>query len=181
MIEIKKNSLKCSSGKKWYVIYTKAKSESIASEHLQRQNFNTYLPRVETMKRRQGRLTPLVSPFFPRYIFIQMDINTDNWAPIRSTRGVCGVVKFEGVPKEVPTRLIQALKDNENAEQLQDITPPSWKEGDVVAIEQGPFAGYSCIFQGRRSSDRVAVLLDIIGKPARAVLDYQNLQTPEFA
>jgi transcriptional antiterminator RfaH len=181
MIENNGNSTNFNCNKKWYVIYTKAKSESIASENLQRQNYYTYLPKVEIVKRRQGRLSPLISPFFPRYLFIQMDIKTDNWAPIRSTRGVCGVVKFEGIPKEVPTRLIQALKNNENSEQLQNITQSSWKEGDVVAIEQGPFSGYSCIFQGHRSSDRIAVLLDIIGKPTRAILDYQDLQIPEFA
>lgn len=181
MIENKNNSSQSTVNKKWYVIYTKAKSESIASENLQRQNFDTYLPKVELLKRRNGRLSPQVAPFFPRYLFVQLDINADNWAPIRSTRGVCGVVKFEGIPKEVPTRLVQALKNNENSEQLQNITPPSWKAGDSVKIEQGPFAGYSCIFQGRRSSDRVAVLLDIIGKPTCAVLGYQDLQVPEFA
>lgn len=163
------------------MVYAKARQEEVALEHLERQQFHCYLPRIQLSKRRNGQIVPSIQPFFPRYLFIRLALQDQDWAPIRSTRGVCGLVRFEGAPKRVPTRLIQALKNNENSQQLQDITTPSWKQGDVVKIEQGPFSGYSCIFQGRRSSDRVAVLLDIIGKPTTAVLSSQNLQTPEFA
>ena len=76
---------------------------------------------------------------------------------------------------------IKALKANENIEKLQRVIPKSWKPGDVVEIEQGPFAGYRCIFQAERSTDRVAVLLNIVGKQTRATLMRQDLQIPQFA
>jgi transcriptional antiterminator RfaH len=140
-----------SSAGDWYVVYTKALLEISAQEHLHRQGFETYLPLIETQQRRQGQLISLIKPFFPRYLFIRFNRESDDWSPVRSTRGVCGLVKFEGVPKPIPASLISGLKSNEDARQLQQFAKPAWKAGDTVAIEQGPFAGYSCIFQARRS------------------------------
>lgn len=165
----------------WFVVYTKPRQEQVALENLARQNFEAYCPSIALTKRRKTQLVSLIEPFFPRYIFLRFNLKSDNWAPVRSTRGVSGLVRFGGVPREVPEQLIRALKANENTEQLQRITPKTWKPGDVVEIEQGPFAGYRCIFQAERSTDRVAVLLNIVGKQTRAMLLKQDLQVPQFA
>lgn len=181
MIEYIENDDSKACEERWYVVYTKARLEAIAREHLTRQRFDTYLPLVETPKRKKGQITSIVSPFFPRYLFVRLKLASDNWAPIRSTRGVCGLVKFNGVPKPVPDEFVTMLKSNENAEHLQSVLLPEWQSGDEITIEQGPFSGYRCIFQQRRSADRVAVLLNIIGKPTQATLNYQDLQLPQFA
>ncbi|MEQ8952588.1 MAG: transcription/translation regulatory transformer protein RfaH [Gammaproteobacteria bacterium] len=165
----------------WYVLYTKPRQEHIAELNLQRQGYRVYFPRCEVIKRRKRLLTGLIEPFFPRYLFINLDKTRDNWAPIRSTRGVCGIVRFEGVPKPVPTPLIDALKSNENPQQLQTLSRQTWSRGEEVEIEQGPFAGYSCIFQESRGIDRVVVLLNIVGKPTRATLLKNDLQAPQPA
>ena len=168
-------------GPEWFVVYTKARQESVALEHLERQHFDCYLPRIQHSKRRGGQIVSTIEPFFPRYLFVQLSLEDQNWAPIRSTRGVCGLVKFEGVPKRVPERLIRLLKSNENAEHLQTVVEKFWKSGDEVVIEQGPFAGYKCIFQQKRSADRVSVLMNIVGKPTRATLQKNDLQLPQYA
>lgn len=165
----------------WFVVYTKARQEQVALDNLARQQFEAYCPQIAITKRRKTQLTSLIEPFFPRYIFLKFNLRTDNWAPIRSTRGVSGLVRFGGVPRQVPERLITALKANENTEHLQQVTRKTWKPGDLVEIEQGPFAGYRCIFQTERSADRVAVLLNIVGKTTRATLLKQDLQVPQFA
>jgi transcriptional antiterminator RfaH len=165
----------------WYVLYTKPRSEQIAKEHLERQGFQVYLPLVATPKRLKGTLSTVIEAYFPRYLFVSLNIEQDDCSPIRSTRGVCDLVKFEGRPKDVPAQLIQALKDNEDPEQLQNISQAEWKAGDRVEIEQGSFAGYDCIFQAHRSMERVAVLINIVGKPTRATLSNQDLQIPQFA
>lgn len=174
-------ALNTSRDQQWYVLYAKARQEAVAQEHLERQGFEVYLPKVELTKRRKGILSSVIEPFFPRYLFISFDRERDDWAPIRSTRGVCGLVRFEGVPKPVSASLIEMLKNNENIEKLQCININTWKSGDRVKIEQGPFAGYSCIFQAEKSADRVSVLLNIVGKQTRATLLKENLQIPQYA
>lgn len=160
----------------WYVIYTKARQESVAEENLNRQGYTTYLPQLRVTKRRQGVLQSRIEPFFPRYLFIQLNQSTDNWAPIRSTRGVASLVKVLGSPRAVPAALIESLRANEDANRVQQQAGSTWQAGDEVEIEQGPFAGYRCIFQSHRSGDRVAVLLNIIGKATVATLDSADLQ-----
>lgn len=170
-----------SSNQAWFVVYTKAREEQVAVENLERQGFEAYCPTVANTKRRKGQLVAKIEPFFPRYIFLNFDLVSDNWAPLRSTRGVSNIVRFGGVPQQVPVSLVAALQSNENSDKLQEVKPKTWKLGDSIEIEQGPFAGYKCIFQSERGADRVTVLLNIIGKPTRTTLQRQNLQIPQFA
>lgn len=182
--EFNENSLnigEAATARPWFVVYTKPRQEAVAQLHLQRQNFEVYCPLIKLTKRRKSDLVSVVEPFFPRYIFLRFDLARDNWSPIRSTRGVCGLVKFDGMPKAVPSRMISAMKENENTDKLQRVTNNTWKPGESVEIEQGPFAGYRCIFQAQKSADRVCVLLDIVGKRSRATLLKQDLQLPKFA
>ena len=164
--------------RQWYVVYTKPRQETVALENLERQGYQAYLPRWKVPKRKNSVFKSLIEPFFPRYLFIHMDQTHDNWAPIRSTRGVSGIVRFAGQPKPVPNELISMLQRNENSELLQTVSEKSWKPGDEVEVEEGAFAGYRCIFLEARSMDRVRVLLDILGKQTRATLNRNDLALP---
>ncbi len=164
----------------WFVVYTKPRQEQVAVENLARQGFEAYCPSVAITKRRKSQLVSVIEPYFPRYIFLNFDLESDNWAPLRSTRGVASLVKFGGEPQQVPDSLIAALQENENSDHLQMVTPKTWVQGDSVEIEQGPFAGYRCLFESERGADRVAVLLNVVGKPTRTTLLRQDLQLPQF-
>ena len=164
--------------RQWYAIYTKARQEEVALENLLRQGYEAYLPRWKVTKRKQSLLASMIEPFFPRYLFIHMDRTEDNWGPIRSTRGVCGLVRFGGHPKPVPGSLIAMLMKNEKSEKLQSYKEDSWSFGAEVDVEAGPFAGYRCIFLESSSMDRVRVLLDILGKQTRATLHRNDLALP---
>lgn len=163
------------------MVHTKHRQEHIAEYHLQNQQFEVFLPKLATEKRRQHQIVSQIEPYFPRYLFVQFSEGTDDWGPIRSTRGVSNLVRFDGRPRPVPQQLITALRENENSEGLQQVSKASWKPGQEVEIEDGPLYGYRCIFEAVRSSDRVAVLLNIIGKQTRAVIDKQDLAIPQTA
>jgi len=165
-------------GASWFVIHTKPRQENIAEFHLTNQQFEVFLPRHAVRKRKQGQIVQEVQPYFPRYLFVRFDVDRDDWGPIRSTRGVISLVRFNGRPRSVPASLISTLRENENSQGLQEASKPRWKSGDEVEIEAGPFAGYRCLFEAVRSNERVAVLLNIIGKQTRAVLDEQDLALP---
>ena len=89
----------------WYLLYSKPRQEGVAVENLKRQGYETYLPLIRTRRRRQGQYVSLVEPMFPRYLFIHLSDQTDNWGPIRSTLGVSGLVRFGDLPAQVPGRL----------------------------------------------------------------------------
>lgn len=160
----------------WYLIVTKPQSEFKAQENLLRQGYKTYLPLVQTSRRRNGKKVERTEAFFPRYLFIHLDKETDNWSPIRSTIGVAGLVRFGGMPAAVPDNMIANLMNNENEFGLQSVEKKELNQGDKVAIVDGPFEGYKAVYQKMKSTERVSVLLDIVGKNTQVTLSVHELE-----
>lgn len=164
-----------SSGRAWYLVYTKPRQEEVALTNLVRQGYGAYLPRVRQVRRRQGRRLEVVEPLFPRYLFIHLDAGTDNWGPIRSTIGVASLVRFGQEPARVPDSLVEFLKERESAEGLHEWAAPELRIGDRVRVAEGVFHGYDGILLARSSRERVLVLLDILGKKIRAQVSTSQL------
>lgn len=157
--------------KKWYLVYTKPRQEQVARTNLERQHYAVYLPLAQEHKRRRGKPTDVIAPLFPRYLFINLDSQTDDWGPIRSTLGVVSLVRFAHQPAQVPDGLIETLRGREGSEGLVAITRQVFRRGARVRINEGKFAGYEGIFFARSGHDRVVILLDIMGKNARTTVD----------
>ena len=87
-------------------------------------------------KIRRGRIVQVTEPMFSRYLFIQLDAVSSNWAPIRSTLGVSRLVSFGSVPASVPDELIEALR-NTPAQEPQRLLAP----GEKVLFVDGPLQG----------------------------------------
>ncbi len=160
----------------WYLVVTKPQSEFKAQENLLRQGYETYLPIVQNSRRRNGKNVKRTEAFFSRYLFISLDKETGNWAPIRSTVGVAGMVRFGGMPAEVPAIMIDNLKGNEDEFGLQSFDKKELAHGDKIEIIDGPFEGYQAIFQKMKSAERVSVLLDIVGKNTQVTLSVHELE-----
>jgi len=151
----------------WYLIQTKPQKERLARDNLERQGFVSYLPLATVMRRRRGRAQPSVGPLFPRYLFIHLSDETDNWRPIRSTLGVQQLVRFGDWPARVPASLIDTLRAREDEEGLQPLPSLEPAPGESVRISHGPFEGYTALFQARTGQDRVMLLLEIAEKTYR--------------
>ncbi len=162
--------------KKWYLVYTKPRQERVARTNLGRQGYETYLPLMRKPLRRRGRRTTAVVPMFPRYLFIHLDQSTDNWGPIRSTLGVISIVRFGHEPARAPDELVTWLHAREDEQGIQVLPPEDIRPGARVRIADGAFAGYEGIYLARSSRERVIVLLQLCGRPARTVLDPDFLE-----
>lgn len=160
----------------WYLVYCKPRQETVARENLARQGYETYLPFMRDVRRRQGKRVAVIAPMFPRYLFIHLSSQTDNWSPIRSTLGVVSIVRFGRAAARVPDKLIAALRSREDAQGLQILPVEEYKAGSRVRITQGSFAGYEGIFQAATGRDRVTVLLDVLGRNARTSVDTASIE-----
>lgn len=160
----------------WYLLYTKPRAEKLAQENLQRQNFETYLPLITENHRRRGKYTSIIEPMFPRYLFIQLNCTTDNWAPIRSTLGVSSIVRFGNYPMLVPEYLLEQLRANENEHGIQYISENEFQTGDRIRIIEGAMAGMEGMYERQTSKERVTVLLNIAGQYTRVNMTRHNLQ-----
>ena len=107
----------------WYLIHSKPRQEVRAFENLQRQGYEAWLPMLTVEKIQRGRIKQVAEPMFNRYLFIQLDAVSSNWAPIRSTLGASRLVTFGSVPASVPDELIEALR-NAPAQEPQRLLAP---------------------------------------------------------
>lgn len=163
--------------RQWFAIYCRPRQELRALENLQRQGYTVFHPRLRILRQRQAGLVPVVESLFPRYLFILLDDGGDNWAPIRSTRGVVELVRSAGRPLAVPDSIIEELSSRQVSGQgyIDLVGGSDLVPGEKLRITSGPFAGNPAEFYARKADDRVVVLLNImhtaqaIELPARAV------------
>jgi transcriptional antiterminator RfaH len=153
--------------KNWYAVYCKPKEDERAELHLDRQCFVVFRPKHRVRRKRQGQMRTIIESLFPRYLFIHLDDIAQNWAPIRSTRGVAGLVRWGDWIPPVPTSVVDSLRDHVDEVGCIPTPPADYQKGDRLLIREGPFAGHEGLFYGRRGEDRVMLLLEIMGQPQK--------------
>ena len=129
-------------------------------------------------RRRSGGWADIVEPLFPRYLFIRLDVEADNTAPIRSTKGVSGLVRVGHDPAVVPDNVIRELQARcEEGTGLHRITRRTLTKGAPVSVVDGAFEGVNGIFEATSGAERVTVLLSILGQERRVTLPAHRIAT----
>jgi transcriptional antiterminator RfaH len=129
-----------------------------------------YLPKVRSRtKERKDRMMP----FFPCYLFAQLNLERHDLTSVGWTPGLRRVVSFGGVPATVNDSFIDFI-----AERLEEINRQGWpspfKPGDRVLITEGPFKDRIGIFARPSSAaKRVQILLDVLGRQTRCEVDQE--------
>ncbi|HVV60634.1 MAG TPA: transcriptional activator RfaH [Pseudolabrys sp.] len=157
---------------RWYVVQTHAHAEHKALMHLMRQGFAAYLPRYLKRRRHARKVETVAAALFPRYLFVFVDLAAQQWRSIQSTAGVARLVCYGDQPASVPSAIVEQLKTREDERgfvQLPQRIP--FAAGEKIYVRDGLFAACTGIFEGMGDRDRVAVLLDMLGRKVRVVLD----------
>jgi transcriptional antiterminator RfaH len=164
--------------KHWYVVHTKPNKEWVTRDNLQRQGYEFYLPLARQARRHQGRRLDSVEPLFPRYLFIRLAAGQDNFGPVRHTKGVQDLVRFSAQPAVVPDPVIDSLRRTADPETgLHDLAEPALASGQSVVIDGGPLAGLRGIFLAATAEDRVMVLLGLLGRESRVIVERDLLRS----
>jgi transcriptional antiterminator RfaH len=154
----------------WYVVHTKPRQEVRALENLEKQGFTCFLPMMQAQKLRAQRVQLVTEPMFSRYLFIQLDDQTQNWAPIRSTLGVSKLVRFGTTPAKVPSALVNFLR-----EAPSDVLRRMFEPGDSVLVANGPLKGLEGKYLAHDGETRAFVLIDLLGQPQRLRMTMDSL------
>ena len=142
--------------KKWYLLKTKPRQEKIALTNLKNQNYHAYCP--------YATINNKIVVLFPGYLFIHLDETSDNWGPIRSTKGVLNFVRFGLSYAKISNKIIDFIKENEfnTSQKLKYLN--DFKIGDKVQITEGVFKNCVAIFESFKSDERVILLMNIMGQ-----------------
>lgn len=162
----------------WFAVFTRPRQERIAHEHLGRQGFESFLPlAANPYQRRSKPGQQRVEPLFPRYLFLHAIPEQQNLAPVRSTRGVVGMVRFGMRLVPVPDWIVRGLHQRRDASTgLIAIDPVPCRSGDRVRVFDGPLSGLEGVLSEYRGERRAALLLSLLGRETSVEVDALLLQ-----
>ena len=161
---------------RWYVAQTQPNAESKAVVNLGRQGFITYLPRYLKRRRHARRVDVVSAPLFPRYLFVQFDTAIQRWRSIYSTFGVSQLVGHSDMPTPVSDQVVTTLKSREDAAgNIHLDHKPMFCVGDKIQVLDGVFADCLGLYEGMKDCDRVAILIDMLGRKVRVVVDAESV------
>lgn len=148
----------------WYALQSKPNKEDALYEQLESRGYKVFYPRL--------RVNPVnprskkIKAYFPGYMFVFADveavgISTFQWMPFAR-----GMVTFDMEPAPVPDGLIQAIRKRvEEVNAAGGEVFDGLQKGEVIYIQDGPFAGYEAIFDLRLpGSERVRVLIKLLSQ-----------------
>jgi transcriptional antiterminator RfaH len=159
-------------GPRWYVVQTQVNCEVKAAQNLQRQGYDIYLPRYPRRRRHARKVDFAAKPLFPRYMFVAIDMATQRWRAIQSTFGVSRLICNGDDPALVPDGVVSTLKAREDEKGFVRLdAKPAFAPGDRVRVLAGAFMDSAGLFSGMADRDRVAILLDMLGRKVRVLLD----------
>ena len=159
-------------GPRWYVVQTQPHAEAKATAHLRRQGFDTYLPRYLKRRRHARRVETVAAPLFPRYLFVAVDRAVQRWRAIHSTVGVSHLVSSGDSPLAVAVGIVDGLRAREDERGFVRLERrPQFAPGDKISILDGVFSACLGLFEGVADRERVAILLDLLGRKVRVTLD----------
>ena len=162
----------------WYVIHTKPHVEERVTTHLSLRcpAIESFLPKIEVVRRHARRRIARLEPLFPNYLFVWMPLTAATWTAVRWAPGSRRLLGDGERPIAVPDGLVDAIR--ERLEPLGFVRVGlNLDAGARVRVKSGPFAGLEGIFERPTSrQDRVRVLLEMLGTVAPLEIEVFQLE-----
>lgn len=140
----------------WYVVYTKPKWEKKVAERLNEIGLHTYCPLITKVSQWSDRKKTITVPLFNSYIFVQVSEKDRN--SIFQVTGAIRYLFWLGKPAVVKDSEIDAIKDWLAIPDIYDVSVETWKPGDKIILESGPFASQSAIIQEVKQNHYILIL-----------------------
>jgi transcriptional antiterminator RfaH len=154
--------------KYWYLVQSKPKAETLAQNNLLAQNYTVYCPKIT--------LNQKIQSLFPRYLFVYLDSEKDNFSPIHSTKGVANFVRFGVEFARISGKIIKNIQSKEVLMRDKISHFSQFKKGEKLHIKNGAFSDCEAIFSEYNADKRVIVLLKIMGQEQKIELQPNQIE-----
>lgn len=146
----------------WYALRCKPNFEFIVWQQLEQKDVESYLPVLKVKPVNSRSRTQ--KPYFPGYLFIKGEMAELYAKRIGLTRGVIGLVKFDGVPASIPEEIVEVIRRQvvrENQKQSQ--APSGFIPGEKLWIDDPLLQGIEAQFERCiNGEERISVLLTLL-------------------
>ena len=150
----------------WFVVWTESRAEKQVESRIAAKGIEPWLPKVIERRKWSDRWRDVVLPLFPGYLFARG--GRAQLPALLRTPGVVTVVKSgAGKPAFLSDGFIASLR---RAIESSGVTvapvsePVQYRVDDEVIVRDGPLAGLRGIVQEVRSSRRLIVWVEQIGR-----------------
>ena len=139
---------------RWYVVHTYSGYENIVAENIgkivenrkmQDKILDVMIPMEKVVEVNDDKTVETERKLFPGYVVVKLAVEYDDdnqpqvpnetWHAIRYTRGCTGFVGPESKPVPLTEAEVQKLGIEKKSVEV------TYKEGDLVTVNSGPFAG----------------------------------------
>jgi transcription antitermination factor NusG len=141
----------------WTAAQLQPRRERLALHMLVQESFTVYAPKLRERRTIRGRRADSEAPLFPGYAFVLIRLQ---WHAARWCPGVVRLVMDGLQPARVPDAVIEEIRGRERN----------------VAVELPKRRLDLAIYAGMSGSERVAVLLQILGGQQRATLAQRDVE-----
>jgi transcriptional antiterminator RfaH len=147
--------------KRWFVVYTKSRTEKNVSERMVLAGLEVYLPLQKVMKQWSDRKKKVEVPLIPSILFVRIELN--EIASVYSIVGVTGVLKYLGQAAFVKDQEIQNLRILLQEVFVDELTQVDIQAGDLVEVIGGPFKGMQALAIQLQNSMRLIIEIKNMG------------------
>jgi transcriptional antiterminator RfaH len=156
---------------RWYVAQTHSFAEESSRRQLVLQGFEVFLPLYLKERRHARRVSRSPVPLFPRYLFVALDAARQRIRSVNGTIGVVRLISAGDSPIPIADGVVEELMLRRDAAGLIPLARrKTLAVGDTVRIAHGAFAETLGLVEGISGSDRVTILLDLLGRKVRVVI-----------
>ena len=162
----------------WYVLHTKPKQEAVVNRQLEDRGLDVFFPTLQFDRGYSRGIR--IEPFFPHYLFVNVDLEASEATGLRWMPGVRTIVHFDSQPAAVPESIVEDLRNRLEPFEDRGLRKGEWffKPGQQLRVTDGPFKGMDAIFQKDVGAQgRVQVLMSVLGQLTRTELLADQLET----
>jgi len=154
----------------WAVLSTHPHREHVALQNLERQDFCGYCPLIRRRRSHARRITDVMRPMFPGYVFVKIVSGMQRWRPLSSTIGVRDVVRCGDEVSLLDDGFVQSLRAREVDGAICRPEVP-YKVGQEVRLVGGAFDGLVATIIEMHERDRLTVLANLLSRPVKVKLE----------
>lgn len=168
----------------WYALHTYSGHEDKVKLNIEKraemlgmidQVFEVLVPKQTESKHKDGKKQDIQKKVFPGYVLVDMVLSDDVWHLIKDTSGVIGFVSSGDKPVPLKRREVQAILDTLKNNESKPV--PKWQVGEVVRINDGPFADFSGrIEEILLQKEKVKILVEFFGRDTPVELKYDQIE-----
>ncbi len=172
--------------KQWYVVQTysgyenraKAALEQRIKEHGMQDRFGEILvPSEKVVEVVKGEKRTSSRKFFPGYILVQMEMDTEAWYLVKNTPKVSGFVGGGTKPTPISDEEVQKIIGQMEEGQVHPKPKYEFTRGERVKVIDGPFSNFTGIVEDvNPDKGKLRVLVSIFGRSTPVELEFFQVE-----